>query len=422
MIMKEEKWILEFKKKVDEHQEPLPLGGWERIENTLSASKSAIPLTGKQARKRILNYSLVAAAVLLVVVSGVTMWLLHNSLIEEVTPMIPSKLISKPSELPEINALGTPLNTSHKSLLSIAYTSNSSDSDSKEEPCEKQEQPSIINMVNKEQQEIVPKKEDVASIENTETKEQNISQENKKKKSLNEDTILLGEELNDKKHRRKRISLALAIGNVSKLKNASEEFLLLQDLPDNNIDIEDKDKEEEPDGHLTSVPSNIRTRGVQKKKVKGYEHHQPLTLGVSLRKNIGYNFFVETGLMYSYLSSEVAYFYFNQKAEQRLHYLGIPLRLSWEMVTKKNFTFYLSAGGMMEKCIYGTLDGNKHIEKPLQFSTTASAGIQYNITRMVGLYIEPGIAYYFDNGSDVETIRKDTPCTFTLQGGIRLTY
>lgn len=49
-------------------------------------------------------------------------------------------------------------------------------------------------------------------------------------------------------------------------------------------------------------------------------------------------------------------------------------------------------------------------------------GAQYNINRKVGVYVEPGIAYYFDDGSSVQTIRKENPCNFTLQAGLRLSY
>ena len=52
----------------------------------------------------------------------------------------------------------------------------------------------------------------------------------------------------------------------------------------------------------------------------------------------------------------------------------------------------------------------------------AAVGAQYNIGKHLGIYLEPGIAYYFDDGSALPTIRKDNPCNFTLQAGVRLSY
>ena len=59
---------------------------------------------------------------------------------------------------------------------------------------------------------------------------------------------------------------------------------------------------------------------------------------------------------------------------------------------------------------------------PLQFSVSGAVGAQFNATMLIGVYVEPGVAYFFDDGSDVQTIRKDTPFNFNLQAGIRFTY
>lgn len=93
---------------------------------------------------------------------------------------------------------------------------------------------------------------------------------------------------------------------------------------------------------------------------------------------------------------------------------------------------YASAGGVMEKCVSGKLEtvtvtngGNRTSENtsldvdPLQWSVTAAAGAQVNFTSRFGLYVEPGIAYYFDDHSGVETIRKEHPLNFNLQLGLR---
>ena len=86
----------------------------------------------------------------------------------------------------------------------------------------------------------------------------------------------------------------------------------------------------------------------------------------------------------------------------------------------------------MEKCVSGNLEtvtvtngGNRTSENtsldvdPLQWSVTAAAGAQVNFTSRFGLYLEPGIAYYFDDYSGVETIRKEHPINFNLQLGLR---
>ena len=77
---------------------------------------------------------------------------------------------------------------------------------------------------------------------------------------------------------------------------------------------------------------------------------------------------------------------------------------------------------MIEKCVYGKLGSEKETVKPLQFSVSGAVGVQLNATKRIGIYMEPGVAYFFDDGSSVQTIRKENPFNFNIQAGIRFTY
>ena len=59
---------------------------------------------------------------------------------------------------------------------------------------------------------------------------------------------------------------------------------------------------------------------------------------------------------------------------------------------------------------------------PLQCSVNAAAGIQLNLLSRMGIYAKPGISYYFDNSSSVETIYKEKPLNFNLEIGIRFSF
>lgn len=158
------------------------------------------------------------------------------------------------------------------------------------------------------------------------------------------------------------------------------------------------------------------------RQIASVHHKQPISFGLSVRKNLPKNFSLETGLTYTYLASEIEFTDGSQQFDQKLHYIGIPLRANWNFVNKQSFIIYLSGGGMIEKCVYGTVAGEKETVDPVQLSVMGALGAQYNINRKVGVYVEPGIAYYFDDGSSVQTIRKENPCNFTLQAGLRLSY
>ena len=152
------------------------------------------------------------------------------------------------------------------------------------------------------------------------------------------------------------------------------------------------------------------------------DHKQPISAGFSIRKNLRKDFSVETGLVYTFLASDILYEGAAQETSQKLHYLGIPLRANWNFVDKNKFTFYVSAGGTVEKCIYGKMGSEDLSVDPLQLSVLAAIGAQYNIGKHFGIYLEPGISYFFDDGSGIRTIRTDNPCNFTLQAGLRLSY
>ena len=55
----------------------------------------------------------------------------------------------------------------------------------------------------------------------------------------------------------------------------------------------------------------------------------------------------------------------------------------------------------------------------LQFSAKASVGVQLDVTPQIGVYVEPGAKYYFDNGSSIDNTFKDKKLNFNFQFGLR---
>ena len=166
-------------------------------------------------------------------------------------------------------------------------------------------------------------------------------------------------------------------------------------------------------------------------------HRLPVHAGASVAYRINNRVSIEAGIAYSYLSADIhegsdSYYF---AGDQSLHYIGIPVGLRVRAISWKNFDIYVGAGFEAEKCISGTLkkayvingqtrdDGHESIRvRPLQWSVNAGAGVQYNISPLVGKYAEPGLSYYFDNGSDIETIYSDKPLNFNLNVGLRISF
>lgn len=194
------------------------------------------------------------------------------------------------------------------------------------------------------------------------------------------------------------------------------------------------DKPEKPDEDLSE--------GLQTKAAAGggsssgdngtnyyYRHHLPVSVGVSARTYITPRLALETGLSYTYLYSEILEEKTTYEGSQKLHYIGVPLKLSWTFYKWKNLSFYASGGGMIEYCISAKKTGmHLHINR-WQPSWNAAAGMQAELRRPLSLFIEPGVSYYYNlnpqsRNSSIrfESIRTAHPFTFTFQFGIRFTY
>ena len=158
-----------------------------------------------------------------------------------------------------------------------------------------------------------------------------------------------------------------------------------------------------------------------RKQAYSYRHRPPLSFGLYAGKRVAPRVRLETGLTYTLLLSDVTA---DTGAEmgQSLHFLGIPLRAGWHFWEGKHFGAYAGGGVMAEKCVWGTLGGKKLTVKEWQYSVFAAPGIEFAPAGRFSLYLEPGAAYYFGNGSAVRTLRRDSPLDFTLQLGFRFTY
>ena len=164
-----------------------------------------------------------------------------------------------------------------------------------------------------------------------------------------------------------------------------------------------------------------------------YEHQLPLSIQLTLSRQLGKQFSVETGLSYTLLQStsttgsSAAYI----QEQQRLHYLGIPLRMGWQWYSKAPLSFYTSSGVMLEMPIHSTLNVNHVVNDmntyskrdklsvPLQWSTSVGVGIQYDITPHIGFYLEPSLQYFFNDGSSIKSYRTEHRFSVTLPLGIR---
>lgn len=175
----------------------------------------------------------------------------------------------------------------------------------------------------------------------------------------------------------------------------------------------------------------------QGKSVKTeYKHRLPVRVGLNVAYRLTDRLSVESGVSYTRLSSDMKdgtkdnY----SSGSQKLDYIGVPLNVKYRAFGYRRLSVYASAGLLTEKCVSGkttheyVISGEKKkheaedvAAKPWQLSVNAALGAQFDVLRNVGVYVEPGVSYYFDDRSPLSTIYKEKPLNFNLNMGVRYT-
>lgn len=392
--MKDEAWLEKIKERLDEYSEPVPSSGWERLERELPRQKT-IPLR---------RWMAAIAALLVGAISFIGIQLADDYVSNN--PVQPALRAQAPASATTADAL--PLYTyPHRQLPPVAQVS----------PVQIHTEEHLETA----QETIIPQDTTSSRPQKKVKKETELPRTNRELLAMNKQSrshakgwaigVLVG-------------NLGGSIGNLSQKGGLSQTQQSAPGTGYSNLDLT------ETSSNVLPIPKEqeiIFQNGLpflqnRTPRIVSIDHKQPISAGFSIRKNLPKGFSLETGLVYTFLASDILYEGAVQETRQKLHYMGIPLRANWNFIDKDKFTFYVSAGGTVEKCIYGKMGSEDLSVDPVQLSVLAAIGAQYNIGKHFGIYLEPGISYFFDNGSDIQTIRTDNPCNFTLQAGLRLSY
>lgn len=184
--------------------------------------------------------------------------------------------------------------------------------------------------------------------------------------------------------------------------------------------------------HFSAVLLENNNRSVKSDR----RFYQPVALGLGFARDIGQRLYVQSGLEYSCLISELVSGSesTHYDTRQSVHMLGVPLGLGVHLLDNQLFELNLSAGGMLEKALYArsvtrfVLEGKEPVstserlgDDPLYWSVNASVSALYKISDKLGIYFEPGLSYHFRNGSFVETIYSARPLNLQITLGLRFT-
>lgn len=411
-----EMWMDKLKEKLQDYSEPMPASGWEQLE------KELVPPVEKRILYPYRKWVATAAAVLLVAATSLSIYFLNTPTAEEIRRTATPMLAADPDILPQTDAPDVQVVKVEpaRAIRPIVAQAKKIAERQGTEPSVPVEAVREIAGGKETVQQMANEKEEIEKEPVVAKEESPVVRSHKRS---GQDKLHIPVEKPESK--KGRWSLGAAVGNAGGIS------LTGNDLAGGGIPNEQRLNlvSNAAEGEIIRIPDNqmvVFKEGVPYLKrmdeIVDIKHHQPISFGLSVRKGLAKGFSVETGLTYTLLSSDVEMSGGNAMIDQKLHYIGIPVRANWNFFDKDRFTLYVAAGGMIEKCVYGKLGSEKQTVKPVQLSVAGAVGAQFNATKHVGIYVEPGVAYFFDDGSNVQTIRKETPCNFNIQAGIRFTY
>ena len=203
------------------------------------------------------------------------------------------------------------------------------------------------------------------------------------------------------------------------------------------------DNPDDGTSHTRSVIMNIALNNAgdalgtgTDKIVRKSHHYMPINFSLALKYRLNNSFGLETGVSYSRLKSE---FVMGSNGNtinelQTIHYLGIPVKGTYNIYNRRMWSIYGGLGVTMEIPVYSQFNTSYYlngileatdkstIRAPWQWSVGTGFGLQYNFTPNIGLFAEPSLQYHIPTGTQIETYRTEHPFNFSLPLGIRFTW
>lgn len=285
--------------------------------------------------------------------------------------------------------------------------------------------------------EATPEPDDTNAAASTKTseKEESIDNEVVRQEEKAKWAAIMAEEQAERKHSARRFSAGISItgaGTASSSERQLTNAIMGANPLESNVNYADW-----VDGGFRNGESLVVYN--QPEVETKYSHKLPVKFGVSFRYGFNERLGIESGLTYTLLNSTfttaAGTANGNTTGKQTLHYIGIPLNVTYNIIGSKLFNVYASAGGAMEKAVGGYFETTGHVDgkrsetnrnslkpKELQWSLNASAGAQVNVMNQLGLYVEPGISYRIPSGSHVRSIYTDKKLDFSIGFGIRFNF
>lgn len=399
--MKQEHWTEQLREKLNGYQKPAPEGLWDDIEAALDGGTTVVrPRTASPWRR----WSVAAAVVLLLAGGSLLLW--HREEANEADTTATAQLDQQPVHSPavqdELAATTAAPDVTNEAQTAVAPTTT-------------HEAPVQVAPTTTEEDVLVAS---ATTTEEVQTATAPAATETKTAKTEPTDNPLqyVWETADAVVSHSKRQMLVAALYAGDGLADRSN-----VDYVQMNHSLAQK----------YAMLNNINaSRAMEPIWLTGYEereyHERPFTIGLQVRYPLTRRLSLTSGLAYTRLKSQFTKVMKGSEVEQEqvLHDVGLPLGLQYQLLQFGHLIIYASVDGQLDWNVSARMRVNGRQtdvrRDRCQWSLGGSVGLSYALTPHVGLYVEPGIRHYLDNGSNIRNYFKDRPTNISLQVGVQL--
>lgn len=409
----------QLKAKFEDFEAPVPQDGWKRLESSLSKSAPV---------RTIWRWVSVAAAVAVLIAGG--LWVVRQP--ETTAPSVSQSAQVGKTQKQDITAPSTLSQVIAQAVTSLASANNSA-----EESLHKISNPALHAKAN-----------DYLNIEEVyyrylDEKERQMNEADSEPDLYDNESIDLhgtedvfhvnrdvrNEEIPLPRGNKEKLSLTMkAKGGLNAVQRTLGTPVTLRSASSNET--------------AKSLMSNT-SKEPQRDPVTMSEmvHHQPISFGFTVSKNIVGSLSVETGIVYTQLNSSAKNIATDTKEKETLqfHYLGVPLNLNYTVFHLKKLNMYVSVGGMVEKNVSGRWqyidtsvsdlsgESNQYVKVSVkqphpQFSINSGVGASFPLLDKLSLYGKVGGSYYFNTENPYKTIYSDRKIVLDLSLGLKYDF
>ena len=425
------KWLDEIREELSDFQAEIPAGGWERLSSELPVSETSPHIAGK---KRIVPIWITSSAAAILLLIGYLIFS-HNRPDADIDQTIFEEITAELEKDVTPNTDNSISHSVENKDIAPVYSENKGNYHRKTSAAEEAPTTETMTIVPSviESKNIV---EETPTCEKTVTEVTPATEVKTVTEVKTEEEVLIAMETASKtmpRRNRKNSSSdhwamgVLLGGNSGSNADLGNSFIgagpkmyssVLERCQSNSPGSSENTRSGKANGQNSEEEEHILAS----------DNHRSWSFGLSVQKHLSERFAIETGLVYSVLSSDVEIsssrafdIYYNYgTVSQRLQYLGIPLKLNVTLFDSNNWHVYANGGTTIERCLSAKRDDKSLHTNHWQLSLNAAAGIQYNFSKYLGVYAEPGVNYYFDNKTSIPTQRSEQPLMFNLNAGLRV--